>query len=292
MAVAMHAQAQKKVQGVSKIIERQLDYHAGGQINIKAEKAKISLKGWSKNQISLTLKLISKHPKKEVALKELVYSHYDISHQGRDQFITNYFHSNENYSRVKSNLLVEYTLYVPRKCRVSIDNRYGTVNIEGVDAEISLSGKFCDIKLMDVKGILDLQSDLGDVYALNLNVVGNLTLHNANLDLKNAAGSYLVKSHYGQIDIAPGFPLRKLAIDSKKSKVRLHVDQLETYNYDLATTFAPIETPGLVEVVPDQNITGRKMVSLHHGNKPKITVNTTLSLVQVNLLYDASRRKK
>src|SRR4051812_46848850 len=82
---------QNSIQVVTKTIEKSLPYVKGNTLSIKGEKATIEIKGWNENYIKVKLKLISKHPDRNIAQSELKYLKYSITQENNISKISNYF---------------------------------------------------------------------------------------------------------------------------------------------------------------------------------------------------------
>src|SRR5687767_6724567 len=102
------AQAQSKVQVVTKTIERKLDYRKGIQVRITGEKAVINVKGWDRNYIGLTLKLIGKHPERAIAEQELEHLRYVIERNDDIHDISNFFSVSRTTNPIRANLKAEF----------------------------------------------------------------------------------------------------------------------------------------------------------------------------------------
>ena len=141
--------AQNTVQVAIRTVNKEIPYEAGDSLLLKAEKANVTITGWDKDYIKLVLKLISKHPKLEVARAELEYLNFDITKSGRTHKITNYFKSSEGFKKVKGTLLSVYELKVPKSLMIEMQNRYGQSKVKGMQVPLKIDTRFVEIQIKD-----------------------------------------------------------------------------------------------------------------------------------------------
>lgn len=273
--------AQDKVQVVAKTVKKELTVKEAGRLVVEAKKSKIFIKGWSKRTISLEIKLISKHPRKEVAAKEIEYIKYNITEEHGNYVIKNFFHSSDNYSSVKSNLSAEYTIYIPNQLKIEIDNSYGSISIEDIAGEARLTGKFCPMSISNFKGKLWIRTNYSD---LELNkIFGELeiTSNKSNSTIFQSQGTCSIASEYGETLLFPDDLLDGISFTGNKSAINIFVKDFNQYSYTLSTTHADIQLPttSLLASVKKEGNTVR--FERFETGKPQVKVTTTFNSINI-----------
>ncbi len=161
--------AQEKIQVVTKTINRSFALKPGESLVVEAEKADVRVRGWDREEVKLTLRLVAKHPERAVAEKDLPALRYEIDTEGKQKTIRNFFRINDGFGEINSNLLAQYELWVPQRCRLQLQNRYGNVRIEELNTNLHLTVELGEIRLNEVMGTIALDVAYGDVVAQRVN---------------------------------------------------------------------------------------------------------------------------
>ena len=273
--------AQDKVQVVVKTITRELTLKDNEKLIVEAKKSKILLKGWDKSVVHIELKLIAKHPRKEIALKEVDYNKYSIIHEESGYRIQNYFRSLDNYTSVKSNLSAEYTIYIPAQLKMEIDNSYGSISIENARGEVSLTGKFCPVNVSDFRGKMSITTNYGDLQVSK--IFGELTLNSkkSNSIIFQSQGTCFITTEYGETLLFPESVLDEIIITGNKSAVKIFIKDFSQYSYNLSTIHAEIQLPtqSLLESIKKRgDMVYFKKIDT---GKPQMTVTTTFNSINI-----------
>lgn len=281
MTLPLSALAQDNIQVAVKTVNKELTLKSDENLIIQATKSKILVKGWNKNTIHIELKLLSKHPRKEVAIEEVEYNKYNAEREKNSYVVRNYFHSADNYSSVKSNLSAEYIIYIPNQQKLEIDNSYGSISIEEATGDFKISGKFCPMHISNFSGKLSISTNYGDLQVNTFS--GELTIESkkSNSLIFQSQGTCSITSEYGETLLFPDDTLDKIIIRGNKSAVKIFISDFDKYNYDLTTTHAEIELPSaslLSSVKKDGN-------TLHFESqepgKPPVKIATTFNSINI-----------
>jgi hypothetical protein len=275
--------AQSKVQVVTKTIERKLDYRKGDEVRITGEKAIINVKGWDKNYIGLTLKLIGKHPERAVAEKELEHLRYIIERNGNVQDIGNYFNVSKTTNPIRANLKAEFLVMVPENCPVTLSAKYGEANLSNTIGSSEIKLDYSKLTLRDVRGEMSITSTLSDISGIDTNLNLSCKADKADIGFSGASGTYRIENEYGHIRFTPGEQLKKLDIQSNRTDVTVAVRSFDHFNYNLSSANSELNIPAGGQ--QKRSVIGGKRVfeQVTDKGKPLIKVSTSSSPLTIRV---------
>src|SRR5688572_126613 len=274
--------AQTKIQVVTKTITRKLEYKKDTQLRITAEKAKINVKGWDKNYIGFTLKLIGKHPEREVAEKELEHLQYYLKQTGNVHDLGNYFLIGKGTNQIKANLKAEYEILVPAHLPILINCKFSEIALENTKGRYDIDLEYGQLNLNQVEGEMAMQLVLSDVKSSDTNLILKGKAEKADMDFANASGTYKLENAYGNIRFVAGSGLRGVNIQASRTSVTFLAKNFDNHTYDVATSHAELSLP--VQAKPQIKLTsGEKSTYRSFKGKevPAIKILTTYSPVTI-----------
>src|ERR1035437_600957 len=119
--------AQQKVQVVTKSISRSFTGINCLNPVISAEKSTIIVNGWDKNELKVTIRLISKNIDRKKAELDLAILKYTIKENNQSIQFSNFFDNEEKDNGISSNLSACYELWCPVNSKIQITNLYGEI---------------------------------------------------------------------------------------------------------------------------------------------------------------------
>lgn len=278
------AQCQQQVQIVTKTITKTLSYTPGDTLKILAEKANVNITTWSGNEVSVIIRLISKHKKKEIAESELQYLNYEIRSEKGVHTLSNFFATDGTFKSVKGVLTCSYELKIPQSMAVDLSNRYGMVSISGLSAKLKATIQFVELQLTECIGEQEIQAFFGEVTTSDGGGTLSLNLQKTDVELVDFKGKARVKASYGKVGVS-GDEVRSFSLIGERTAVSLLFSNPKAYNYDLKTTFSKIKLPDMLDFEAQSANEFKKEFS--QGN-PNIRINTTYSPIQLNTYYNVS----
>ncbi|TRX60727.1 hypothetical protein FNH22_06695 [Fulvivirga sp. M361] len=280
---------QDEVHVATRTIEKRLEYAQGDELEIRAEKAVINISTWDKKHISLELKLISKHKKKETARSELDLLKYDVSTVGRKHIIKNFFEASDKFVRVKGNLLTEFTLKVPQGCDIVLTNQYGKLSVTNLNTNMSAFLKFVDCEVTNGTGLLNIESSFGNIYVSGFSGSLKARLERSNLELISFDGIADLDTHYGEVSIEGGL-FKNLAVNGIRTKIDFATSRIEAYNYDVKTTFSTLRVPESIgsDLLLDNE--SQQLAKNFKINNPRIKLHTTYGSINLKQIFSASKK--
>ncbi|MEL7145561.1 MAG: hypothetical protein AAFO69_04265, partial [Bacteroidota bacterium] len=244
--LSFSAVAQHQVQIVTKTITKTIPYREGDVLKILAEKANVVITTWSREEIGLSLRLISKHKKKEIAENELYYLKYEIKSENGIHVIRNFFASVGNFRNVKGALSCEYELKIPRKLAIELVNKYGRVSIEGLDADLNARLQFVELRLTKCEGTQLVNSFFGEILTSDGGGTLVLEMQKTNAELVAFKGAVSVLASYGKVNVT-GDKLSSFTMEGERTEASLLFTNPQMYNYDLTTSFSRITLPDRID---------------------------------------------
>ncbi|MGM9507602.1 DUF4097 family beta strand repeat-containing protein [Larkinella sp. GY13] len=275
--VTISTLAQTRLQVVTKTVEKELAYSVGQRVNLTAQKADITIKGWSKTTVLVRLKLIAKHPEREVAERELTYLNYDIQTRNNVIDLSNRFTIPQRSGAIKGNLKAVYEIWVPTRCSISLQNTFGDVSLSDLAGDTSLKVEFGKLSISNLNGKTTVISDYGDIDATELGGFFTIKAEKAEIILRDLSGNGTIQSRYGRLSIQPVASLTALTVQTARTEVFLYPKRLDDFQYEIETTYSTIQVPELYSGHLSAN--KRRFRYASSGSKGTISVTNSYSPV-------------
>ncbi|GAB3913384.1 hypothetical protein GCM10028803_57460 [Larkinella knui] len=275
--LTLPAAAQTRLQVVTKTVEKELAYNTGQRVNLTAQKADITIKGWNKATILVRLKLIAKHPEREVAERELAYLNYDIQTRNSVIDLSNRFTIPQRAGGIKGNLKAVFEIWVPTRCPITLQNTFGDVTLSDLAGEAALKLEFGKLSLTNLSGKTTVVSDYGDIDASELSGSFTIKAEKAEITLRDLGGSGTIQSRYGKLSIQPDASLLTLTVQATRTEVFLYPKRMNDFQYEIETTYSTIQVPDLYS--EHLNASKRRFLYSPNGSKSHLSVTNSYSPV-------------
>ena len=182
---------------VSKKIKETYALTDAGELELENKYGDITIFGWDKDEVQITISIEVDHRKKETA-NDLVNRVKPIIQQGNDLvsvryeiaeknsgFFAELFEKANPFDYDRSNIQVDYEVYLPRKAELKANNAFGDVIVEDWSGELRAIIEHGDLWLNDDLGRADVSMKYGKLRAKSI-TRGTLTLKNGELDMEDA----------------------------------------------------------------------------------------------------------
>lgn len=198
--------AQEKV---SKTITEDFSMTNAGQLHLENKYGTVNLYGWDKDNISISVVITASHRKKQNAedlLKRIrpvindAENFVDISYEiaeKSDGFFAKYFNKANPFDFDRSNIQIDYTIYLPKKAELDINNKFGDVLIEDWKGKLRANVEHGDIWINEDLAKADVDLSYGKLRGQSI-AYGAFRLKNGGLNMANAqslrinsSGSYI-----------------------------------------------------------------------------------------------------
>ncbi|MCB0705046.1 MAG: DUF4097 family beta strand repeat protein [Saprospiraceae bacterium] len=235
--------AQTSFQVVSKVIEEEFPYSPGYEVNIEGERAEILVDTWDKQSVKVVMEIISKHPDKSIAERDLEAVKYSIEQHGQQIYFRNYISQDSGQPKPESQLKTIYTVYLPAECPVYLKNYFGEANVSNLERMLRLQSEFTAIFLKNLHGETKVDSRFGDITGDGLNGIVSITTHRSDITLMNLTGDFDIHSKFGVIKLFTDESLVNMNIEAERSDVYFFDPHPTRYGYLLTAHYGTITAP-------------------------------------------------
>ena len=182
---------------VSKTIERSFSLDNDGELTLENKYGNINVTGWDQDQVSVKIDITVNHRKYGTA-KDLLNrvrpeikssSGYisivsEIENKNTGWF-ADFFNRTNPIDVDRSRVQIDYEVFLPRKAKLNVTNRFGDVLLEDWNGELKTLIEHGDLWINEDLGKADIILKFGKVKARNLNYA-SLNLKNGELDMADA----------------------------------------------------------------------------------------------------------
>ncbi|WP_136481042.1 hypothetical protein [Cognatitamlana onchidii] len=213
---------------LSKTIEKSFKLSNAGELHIDNKHGNVSFKGWKENRAKVSIEVKVSHKKKESAQELLDRIQPDIKEAGDFVSITSLI-SNKNKSTIssyfkkvnpfefdKSNLDINYTIYLPTNTEIDITNKFGDVLIENWTGKLKANVEHGDLWILENLTNAKIAMKFGKLRA-NVISYGVVNLKNGEMDLSDSE-NLLLNTSGSTIELES---INDLEIHSSKDEVSI-----------------------------------------------------------------------
>lgn len=273
---------QTRVEVITKTVEKRFAYQPGYSIRIDGESAKIQVKSWQEADVKVEIKLISKGLRKAIAEKELEYQRYTIDAINKEHIIKNFLLVPKDLKELSSIQETEIKVFVPVNAPISIRNKFGLIEAEGLKQAIKIDSEYGDIVLRGISGDTEVTSNFGDLMIDLLKGKLKLSLAHTETEIVRFDGRGSIVSSLGNINIRELGASTSMNINGMKSDVKVQVSTVHAYRWLIKCKYgkliAPAELTGKIKSI--------KNIRLEFGvsSKPPLNINTDFGKIEVTEL--------
>lgn len=235
------------LQVVTKTVKKYLPFHTNSEVNINGEKADVFLETWDREEIGIEIELVAKHPDKKVAEEDLESLKYLVDKIGRRIYIRNYIALPKGGDKPRSTLKAKYVIHLPANCPVNLTNYFGNADIRDLDNSLSVDSEFCNLRLTNIKGSVDIKTRFGDLDGERLSGKVTITSQRSDIRLTDLKGVFDINAKYGVIWVDADESLVDLTINAEKSDVHFLRSQVGTYRFALRAEHGKITVPNFMD---------------------------------------------
>lgn len=203
----------RPVEEIKRVITKNFSVSANDELTITNKYGNIEIIEWNQKEVGITVEIIGKGEKREIAQDMIDRVSIDFNKTGRNISAETVF-KNRNYSCNNCGTTVNYTVKVPVNVYLNLNNKYGNISLNRTERPFKCEIKYGDLTANQLAGKTNTivikygNVNLTQTTELTLDMgYGNLVLDEANLLKFNSAYS---KSKIGT--------LSKLELTSKYDK--------------------------------------------------------------------------
>lgn len=280
----MAAQAQQKVQVVTRTLAQSWSCPPGTAVRIRAEKATVLVRGWDRPTVQVTLRLSARHPERAVAEQDLPVAQYRLQQRGNAVDLLNFFTLPAGAPAVRSDLRAEYTVWMPAGNPLQVVNAYGRTELADLAGPQTLEQNFGQISLRNLRGTLTATARYADLVGSNL--LGDFTCeaNKSAVQLLGLGGTCLVRNYFGTVQAQPTAALRKLVVEADRTEVTISAPQPELFDYRLNVQEGTLTVPPFLAAAKKGSAShGSVSTSTAGGARPLVRVRTSYASLTVQL---------
>ncbi|CAM3618065.1 hypothetical protein [Zobellia roscoffensis] len=194
MVFGLPVMAQEKV---SKKVTKTYGFTNAGEIHLDNKYGNINIYGWTKDEVSITVNITVTHKKHDNAQELLDRIHPVLRHsddfisvsyeigENNDGFFSNLFEKANPFDFDRSNVQIDYKVFMPEKAELEIINKFGDVFIEDWLGILKADVQHGDMWINDDLNKADISIKYGKLRAKNISYA-NLDLKNGGLNMNNS----------------------------------------------------------------------------------------------------------
>ncbi|MET1259311.1 hypothetical protein ABV409_08215 [Flagellimonas sp. DF-77] len=204
---------------VSKTIEKEYPLDMDGELMVENKYGSLTLTGWEQNRVAIKIDVKVNHRKYDTAKSLLsrieaeiktssgyvsVVSKIENKNTG---WLADFFNRNNPIDVDRSRVQIDYEIFLPKKAKLRVTNRFGDVFLEDWSGELRALVEHGDLWINDDLGKADVILKFGKVKARNLDYA-SLNLKNGELDMAdskslrlNSSGTEISLGEIGALEI-------------------------------------------------------------------------------------------
>ncbi|RAJ15870.1 hypothetical protein [Arenibacter echinorum] len=286
IALVLMANLMMGQEKVSKTISETFEMTNAGELQVDNKYGNIAIHGWSKNNIAITVDIVTSHKKRENAqnlldriepriktMSDFVAITSEISEKNKG-FLAEYFNKANPFDFDRSNVQINYSIYLPANAVVDITNKFGDVILEDWTGKLKMDVQHGDIWINKNLKNADIALKYGKLKAKNINF-GSINLKNGSLSLGKSKDLRLTSSG-STIDLEE---ISSLEIYSSKDEIT--IDEVESVHGELEfsnVTLANVDD----EINLVMKIAEFKVLTIH-STDAKINIHQQSSEIVLNV---------
>lgn len=182
---------------LTKKTDKTLSFTNEGELYVDNKYGDILINGWERDSISIVLDIKVSHKKLDQAQSLIDRIEPSIKMVGNATYITSeiikkngsmiskYFNKANPIELNKSNVQIDYTIYLPSKASIDIKNKFGDVIIDDYNGKLNVTLEHGDIWINNDLNNVSVNIKFGKLKARGISYA-NLIVKNGEIDLKSS----------------------------------------------------------------------------------------------------------
>ncbi len=241
-AMNTNAMPQETVKMVTRKAEKTFPFNSkNGQVIINAEKGKIQIQSWDRDEVHIAFSISAKNADAEVARQELDYMNYNLVKDRGNIFLNNKMNLPATHKDIYSVISANYVIKVPVNSDIRINNKFGRVIVTATNADL-ISGElqYCDVLFQSYHGTINLTIEVGDLSCLDATLRGEVSSRHTNILLNEITGKLSLQTRYGSINQKYGNEVADLSISSYATDILIDNRRCHTLDINLSGVNCPL----------------------------------------------------
>ncbi len=261
-----------------KRFERNFRVTGRPDISVVNEFGSVRVRPWNRNQVRVRADIIARAPEAAVARQLAHDTIVDAQvSSGRIVIRTRYPDTRRSGQVL---IQINYDVSVPARSDLSLENRFGDVDVRGINGRIESVCSHGRTRVEELRGTLKVVSENGDVLGRNLASTTRIDAQFGRVDLREMTGWTTVHSRYGPVTVSSASSECDFQIACDSDDIELILPADADPRMDVHTTFGEIRSdiPLTVQTVGNSS-TARRM-----SNSPqRIDLTSSMGDIAVRL---------
>lgn len=192
LAISVSAQSER-----SKQWDKSYGLPATGTVQIENKYGNVSINGWDKEELKVSVSMTVTHKKDENAKKLLDRIQPKVTQAGdfirisseiaerSSSIFSRYFNKANPFDFDKSNIQIDYEIYLPKNAELNIINKFGDVIIGAWKGDLDANVQHGDLWVNDEIATAKIDMRFGKLNCGNLGY-GNIKMSNGSIDIDHA----------------------------------------------------------------------------------------------------------
>ncbi|RDY60172.1 hypothetical protein [Flagellimonas nanhaiensis] len=194
--------------------DRTFDLSQTGKVRIENKYGNVVVNGWDKEQVKVSVSIQVRHRKDENAVKLLDRIQPKVVQTGNfiqviseignrnSGFFAKYFNKANPFDFDKSNVQIDYEVYLPQNTELDIANKFGDIIIDSWTGDLEITLQHGDIWVNEDISTAKIDMRFGKINARDMDY-GNIKMDNGRIDVESAQKMKIISSgsdvHLGKV---------------------------------------------------------------------------------------------
>ncbi|MFI1744018.1 hypothetical protein ACH5TW_06110 [Flavobacteriaceae bacterium MEBiC06508] len=196
---------------VTKKIEKTFKMTNAGELHLDNKYGNVIISGWEENKASVVIDIKVNNKKKENAKALIDRIIADIKNAGdfvsitseisekNTSFFSRYFNKVNPFEFDKSNVEINYKIYLPINAEIDVTNKFGDIVIDNWTGKLKANLEHGDLWLNDAVSNANIIMKFGKLRAKSI-IYGTVNIKNGDIDIENSK-NLLLKTSGSNIEI-------------------------------------------------------------------------------------------
>lgn len=259
----------------TKAFNKSYNVSASDLLNIKNSFGSVEIHTWSKSEIKVEVNIEVSANTNELAQRVLDKIAVTDEKNGREIFFKTSFNKLNNDKGEKSNMSINYDVYMPAGNPLTIKNEFGATKVSDHGGEVDLTSKFGSLTTGNLTNIKKLDVEFGSANFQNLSG-GTITVKYSSASFEKLSGNVKMDLQFcSLIKINLQNTLTGLDIKSSYTSLNLLPSNGLSATYDVYTSFGELKNRSSINFDSGEsdNNRGGKFNHMYSGKSGSGNVN-------------------
>jgi len=210
---------------------------SGNKLSIENSFGHVKFIAWDKNEIKVDVHIEASSNQQDVAQKTFDAISVSDKHQGNEiEFKTSINNNNNNCKNCKSNMHIDYEVYLPTSVALDVENSFGSTELPDYSGAVSISNKFGHLTTGSLANLKNITVEFGGATIKSVSNI-DATFKFSKIDIANLSGKNKINLEFcDATKINLDANLTSLNLNESYSTVNIKPGNLSA-SYNISTSF-------------------------------------------------------